>query len=113
MEQSADPLVLGIVQALRLLSNGRRDSELESFGQRVIRARTQAGLSQRQFAQRFRIPLGTLRRWEQEHRKRAPDTASDLLVSLIEVAPELTEKVIDNLASAEPAEGEKKTCVPA
>lgn len=112
MERNADSLVIGIVQALRILSDGRRDGEPESFGQRILKARTRAGLSQRQFAQRFRIPLGTLRRWEQERRKGAPDTASELLVSLIEVAPELTAKVIDNLAPAEPTEGEK-TCIPA
>jgi DNA-binding XRE family transcriptional regulator len=40
----------------------------ETFGQRLIRLRGAAGLSQSQLAARVGIPLGTLRNWEQGHR---------------------------------------------
>ena len=40
----------------------------------VRRARTGLGLSQAEFARRFRVPLGTLRDWEQA-RSTAPDFA--------------------------------------
>lgn len=42
---------------------------------RLVRtARTRLGLSQTEFAQRFHVPLGTLRDWEQA-RSTAPDFA--------------------------------------
>ena len=46
----------------------------------VRRARTQLGLSQAEFARRFRVPLGTLRDWEQ-----ARSTAPDFAVAYVRV----------------------------
>ena len=52
---------------------------------RVVRAkfiRQKMGLSQEQFAERFRIPIGTLRDWEQ-HRAE-PDQAARAYLLVIE-----------------------------
>lgn len=48
---------------------------------RLVRtARTRLGLSQAEFARRFRVPLGTLRDWEQ-----ARTTAPDFAVAYVRV----------------------------
>ena len=46
------------------------------------RVRRKLGLSQEQFAQRFQIPLGTLRDWEQHRRE--PDQAARAYLIVIE-----------------------------
>lgn len=64
------------------------DEELERgvLGRRVRLARQAAGLSQQEFAARFRIPVATLRDWEQGRRK--PDAASLAYLTVIEREPE-------------------------
>ena len=64
------------------------------FSTRVIAARTATGLSQREFAKRYRIPLGTLRGWEQS-RRRTPDAAALVFIVLVGLEPELTARIID------------------
>ena len=60
---------------------------------RLIRTtRTRLGLSQAEFARRFRIPAGTLREWEQA-RETAPDFAL-AYVKVIGQHPDLVEKTI-------------------
>ena len=49
-------------------------------------ARHKLGLSQAVFAQRFRIPLGTLRDWEQHRRE--PDQAARAYLEVIAREPE-------------------------
>ena len=46
------------------------------------RTRRKLGLSQEEFAQRFGIPLGTLRDWEQHRRE--PDQAAQAYLTVIE-----------------------------
>ncbi|MFC7738307.1 helix-turn-helix domain-containing protein [Roseomonas sp. GCM10028921] len=48
--------------------------------------RKQSGLSQSEFAKRYRIPLGTLRDWEQGRRE--PDAAALAYLRVIEREPE-------------------------
>jgi putative transcriptional regulator len=58
----------------------------ETIAIRVQYVRKTTGLSQPQFAQRFRIPLGTLRDWEQARRE--PDAAAFACLRLIERDPQ-------------------------
>lgn len=64
------------------------EEELERgvLGRRVRLARQAAGLSQQEFAERFQIPVATLRDWEQGRRK--PDAASLAYLTVIEREPE-------------------------
>lgn len=56
---------------------------------RIIRkARTGLGLSQAEFASRFKVPLGTLRDWEQ-----ARVTAPDYAVAYVKVIQQLPQEV--------------------
>ncbi len=60
---------------------------------RTIRmTRTKLGLTQAEFAARFRVPVGTLRDWEQA-RVTAPDFAL-AYVRVIEMHPDLVARVL-------------------
>jgi len=54
--------------------------------------RAARGLSQGEFSRRYRLPLGTLRDWEQH--RRTPDTGSKLYLAMIEADPEGVEEII-------------------
>jgi putative transcriptional regulator len=67
---------------------------------RVARAkyiRQKLGLSQEDFAARFRIPLGTLRDWEQ-HRTE-PDQAAQAYLQVIEHAPDTVQQALQRQAA--------------
>ena len=59
---------------------------------RVRHARRRSGLTQEQFAARYRIPLGTLRDWEQGRRE--PDAAALAYLRVIEREPEAVERAL-------------------
>ncbi len=61
-----------------------------SFAKHV---RFKLGLSQEQFAERFGIPIGTLRDWEQ-HRTE-PDTAAMSYLKVIKANPKAVTKALD------------------
>jgi len=54
--------------------------------------RWKVGLSQAEFARRYRIPLGTLRDWEQA--RAAPDAAAEAYLSVIKEEPDLVARAI-------------------
>jgi len=58
----------------------------------VAAIRKRLGLSQSQFAARFRIPVGAIRDWEQH--RRLPDAAARNLLRVIEYAPETVERAL-------------------
>lgn len=57
---------------------------------KAIRAKT--GKSQDAFASAYRIPIGTVRDWEQKRRQ--PDAPARVLLSMIQAEPEAVEKLI-------------------
>ncbi|WP_233713036.1 helix-turn-helix domain-containing protein [Amaricoccus solimangrovi] len=59
----------------------------------IRRTRTALGLSQVEFAKRFRVPVGTLRDWEQ-----ARATAPDFAVAYVRVIARHPEMVAEALA---------------
>lgn len=59
---------------------------------RVRWARRTAGLTQEAFAARYRIPLGTLRDWEQGRRE--PDAAALAYLRVIEREPEAVARAL-------------------
>jgi DNA-binding transcriptional regulator YiaG len=54
-------------------------------------------LSQAVFAERFGLPLNTLKQWEQGHR--VPDTAADVLLRVIVADPDLVERIVREMRS--------------
>ncbi len=61
----------------------------------VAAIRRKQKLSQAEFAERYGLPVATLRDWEQE--RRSPDRAAMVLLALIERNPEM---VADTLAAS-------------
>lgn len=59
---------------------------------RARHARRRSGLTQEQFAERYRIPVGTLRDWEQERRE--PDAAALAYLRVIEREPEAVARAL-------------------
>jgi putative transcriptional regulator len=59
------------------------------------------GLTQEEFSQRYRIPLGTLRDWEQARTE--PDQPARAYLRVIAAEPALTAKALDTALSNEPA----------
>ena len=57
------------------------------------------GLSQEEFAARFRIPIGTLRDWEQGRAE--PDQAARAYLKVIGAAPDVVRKALDRKSVAE------------
>jgi putative transcriptional regulator len=66
----------------------------------VRAARERLGLSQAGFALRLRLPVGTLRDWEQGRRE--PDAAAITLMRLVAAAPQALQRLTTRFA--EPAE---------
>ena len=58
----------------------------------VKRLRIELGLSQAEFAERFQIPVGTLRDWEQ--RRSEPDQAARAYLKVIAADAEFVERVL-------------------
>ena len=69
-------------------------SEAEGQAIRVQIVRKSTGLSQPRFAERFRIPLGTLRDWEQA--RSAPDAAAIAYLRVIERDPNAVVRALEH-----------------
>ncbi len=54
--------------------------------------RKRIGKSQNEFSNDFKLPLGTLRDWEQHRRE--PDTGSKVYLSMIEADPEGVKQIL-------------------
>ncbi|HEV7371437.1 helix-turn-helix domain-containing protein [Arenibaculum sp.] len=71
------------------------DAEMDrlAVAGRIRNIRGRLGLSQAAFAERFRIPLATVRDWEQG--RRVPDAASQAYLTVIERNPEAVVAALD------------------
>ena len=67
-------------------------SDVEITAARVRWVRKATGLSQEQFSARYRIPVGTLRDWEQARRE--PDAAALAYLRVIEREPEAVARAL-------------------
>ena len=64
----------------------------------VKQLRRRLGLTQHQFADRFQIPIGSLRDWEQE--RVAPDRTARAYLAVIAAEPRTVEKVLQAIKAA-------------
>ena len=71
-------------------------SDVEVTAARVRWVRKTTGLTQEGFAARYRIPLGTLRDWEQARTE--PDTAALAYLRVIEKEPEAVARALEEPA---------------
>jgi putative transcriptional regulator len=91
---AADPDAAPIYTAEQARLLRAAEDARDRFG--IARLRRKLGLSQVQFANRYRIPLSTLRQWEQGTRE--PDTATRLLIAVIAEDPALVASVAARVA---------------
>jgi putative transcriptional regulator len=63
-----------------------------SKGLDVASIRKQTGKTQDQFARAFRLPIGTVRDWEQCRSQ--PDAPARVLLSLIQAEPDMIEQLV-------------------
>jgi putative transcriptional regulator len=77
------------------------DEELEKIGlHRVVNTyvlRKRLGVTQEEFAERYKIPVGTLRDWEQ--RRKMPDAPARAYLKVIEANPEMVAKSLNPQAA--------------
>lgn len=71
---------------------GRGRVAVPSKGLDVAAIRKQTGKTQDQFARAFRLPIGTVRDWEQSRSQ--PDAPARVLLSLIQAEPETIEQLV-------------------
>lgn len=91
MKSAFDKIAAGLDDAIAFAQgDGERARVAKVVDIKAIRAAR--GLSQGEFSRRYRLPLGTLRDWEQ--RRRTPDTGSKLYLAMIEADPEGVERII-------------------
>jgi putative transcriptional regulator len=63
----------------------------------VVAIRKRAGLSQAAFSARIGVPVGTLRNWEQGHRK--PQGPARVLLALLDRNPRIVEETLQGWQS--------------
>ena len=84
MKSAFDKIAAGLNDAIAY-TNGdeRRARVVRPIDVKAIR--TASGMTQSQFAEAFRLPIGTLRDWEQHRRE--PDTTAKIYLSIIQADP--------------------------
>ena len=63
-------------------------------GQHIRQIRRSLGLTQLEFSQKYKIPIGSLCNWEQE--RNAPDATAVTLLYLISEAPDVVAEMLKN-----------------
>jgi putative transcriptional regulator len=86
-QTSGERLIESVNQALAIAKGEAKPARMfvpEKVDVRAIRAKVK--LSQAAFAERYGIPIGTLRDWEQDRRQ--PDQTARVLLAVIEKEPD-------------------------
>lgn len=86
-----ESLKRGLAEAKAYVDGARKGYAVhEPVDIKALRTRTK--MSQAGFARAYRLPLGTLKDWEQGRRQ--PDAPARALLAIIERAPEQTMKIL-------------------
>jgi putative transcriptional regulator len=90
-DQDFDGIVAGLGDAIAY-ARGDTTRGRVAAGPDVRAIRQRINLTQAQFARTYRIPLGTVRDWEQQRRQ--PDSGSATLLRMIQTDPKGVEEII-------------------
>lgn len=91
MKKAFDKIAAGIEDAIAYAGGDEsrarvvKPVDIKSLRQRI-------GKTQGQFSNEFKLPVGTLRDWEQHRRE--PDTGSKVYLSMIEADPEGVKRIL-------------------
>ncbi|WP_277981539.1 helix-turn-helix domain-containing protein [Sphingomonas phyllosphaerae] len=94
MKSAFDKIAAGLEDAIAFAEGDETRGRIATVDVRAVRAVTRK--TQDAFARAYRIPLGTLRDWEQGRRR--PDSGSVTLLKMIEAEPETVERILAGVA---------------
>lgn len=91
MKSAFDKIMAGIDDAVAFADgNEARARAVKPVDIKSIRIARD--LTQGEFSKKYRLPIGTVRDWEQHRRE--PDTGSKLYLAMIDADPEAVEKIL-------------------
>lgn len=91
MKSAFDKIAAGLEDAIAYSGGDKSRGRMAApINVKAIRAATHK--TQKQFADSYKLPIGTLRDWEQE--RRSPDAPARVLLSMIMAEPDAVEKII-------------------
>jgi putative transcriptional regulator len=91
MKRAFDKIAAGIEDAIAFAGGDEtRARVVKPVDIKALRQRI--GKTQDQFSNEFKLPVGTLRDWEQHRRE--PDTGSKVYLSMIEADPEGVKQIL-------------------
>lgn len=91
MKKAFDKIAAGLEDAIAFADGDEgRARIVKPVDVKALRRRI--GKTQGQFSKDFRLPLGTVRDWEQHRRE--PETASKVYLSMIEADPEGVKRIL-------------------
>jgi putative transcriptional regulator len=96
MKRAFDKIAAGLNDAIAYAEGDTaRGRETMPIDVRAIRL--SMNLTQSEFAKRYRLPIGTVRDWEQ--RRSQPDSASKIYLRMIEAEPARVLKIVEKVVS--------------
>jgi putative transcriptional regulator len=91
MKSAFDKIAAGLEDAIAFAQGDEtRARVVRSVDLKALRERI--GKTQGEFSKDFKLPIGTLRDWEQHRRE--PDTGSKVYLSMIEADPEGVKRIL-------------------
>lgn len=91
MKKAFDKIAAGLEDAIAFAEGDESRAHVaEPVDIKALRQRV--GKTQGQFSKDFRLPIGTIRDWEQHRRE--PDTGSKVYLSMIEADPEAVIQIL-------------------
>ena len=91
-EKDFDTLLESVKEGGRILRGEQKPSRSFDYAPHVKGIRLQLGKSQGEFAQLIRVPVATVRNWEQG--RRHPHGAAAALLALVEALPEKSLRIL-------------------
>lgn len=94
MKSTFDKIAAGLSDAIAFVEgDSSRAAVRRPVDIRAIRERR--NMTQAEFSETYRLPVGTVRDWEQHRRE--PDTGSKVYLAMIEADPEGVEKILSKV----------------
>jgi putative transcriptional regulator len=91
-QKDFEELLESVKEGGRILRGRQKPSRVFDYAEHVKKLRVRLGKSQNEFAQMIRVPVGTVRNWEQGRRR--PQGAAAALLTLVESLPKKSLKVL-------------------
>ncbi len=95
MKSAFDKIAVGLGEAIAYANGDTSRGRVAGVNVKDVRAKTK--MSQTKFADTYRLPIGTLRDWEQA--RRAPDSGSSIYLRMIDADPDGVQELLAKVAA--------------